>query len=177
MATNYDNYIKKSNKLTSKTPFDKDGIYWQLIGAVKEVPRAEGSQGSHEIAFVVEKTILRCLAPNCVHEAGLKVSDVTTDTNPFFGATVQAAIAGIMGEPDKDTITGEDIMEAISPEQPICGIVCRVEVVTVPTKKGGEYTRTTYQGPVSWADVAQHVDPALIEAHFPAGLPTDEVEA
>ena len=170
----YDKYVGPDTDRRGKSSgsYDEPGVYWQLITAWKEKPRAAKAPGNHSFSVIIEKVILRAFEGSEL-PIGKRISQVTRDSNFFFGDIMQSTVAGIVGC-SVEEVTVEDLEEAAGPEQPLCGIVVLVEVSKKEREGKDPITQVDYMGRVPWSEVAEHVNPELLELHFPEGLPSDE---
>ena len=138
-------------KASRDANYIRPGVYCMLVDNIK------WDKNRSKVEFVaVEMTNLATIAAEkdeqsgatISHRAGESVTDMYMAGGPgveMFLPNIKAMVMALVGCAESE-VDKEACKVMVSPAQPMAGIVAKVQARETTTRKGGNYTKVTYQG-------------------------------
>lgn len=154
-------------RATGGGSYDRPGRYIQRIDSVEYRKTRKGVD-----SVIIVKTCLHVFddAAGLGLRLGAETSDVIGSYYDGWLGLLNQFISGVAGIAE-DEVTDEMLEMMLAEDQPIAGSLVIVHCWDVTSQKTQKnITKKRYEGPVSYGELPQYLDPATIERFFPGGL-------
>ena len=132
--------------------FSRDGVYWVKIQKVKA-----GENKNKIPNYGIETQVVHVEdGDENSHRLGANLTDMHSRASDYFLPGVKGFLQGVTNSLDSDYSAEEWealAEQTVSDENPLAGVVCRVEVKVVETKQGSPFTKVIWHNSPSMEQV------------------------